>query len=283
MKRKRSGMVWELLAPFLIYYVIHYAALYVLVSLYSKVISDSGSRMSEYLQMHAQVTTVFVRGMPMIIGVLPLIPMLRKELAFHKEITPGAICAEEDGEKANKTGIKAIEILLTVILAVSSSVGFNILMTLTGFLQTSSVYQEVANRQYGVAFGVGMILYVLISPIVEEIVFRGLVFNRMRNYCPATAAILLSGILFGAYHGNMVQGVYGGCLGILIAYLYFRMKSFFIPCLFHAAANLTVYMLTQNEAIYAKIFVIPNYIIIIILSAAFAAGIAAVERLRTGF
>ena len=267
-----------MLLPFIIYYVVHDVSLSILILLYNKVMSDSRNGLNWYMQADTQMMTIFVSAIAMITGVLPLIPMLKKELAIHKDITYDRVCTEE---KSSKTNTKITHVFLTVILAVSASVGANILMTLTGFLQTSTAFQEVAGRQYQAAFGVGVVFYGLFSPIVEEIVFRGLVFNRLRDYYPTLAAVLLSGILFGAYHGNLVQGVYGGCMGILIAYLYLRIDSFVIPCLFHVTANLAVYMLMKKEEIYAKVFAVPNCVILlIILSAAFISGIYALERLR---
>lgn len=278
MGQKRRGNAWEVLLPFIIYYVVHDASLFILIFLCDKIMADSGNGSGGYMQANAQMMTIFISATAMIIGVLPLLPMLKRELAFHGDILYSKVYTKE---KSKKTGIKITHVFLTIILALSASVGANILMTLTGFLQVSTAFQEVAGRQYQAVFGVGVIFYGLFSPIIEEIVFRGLVFNRLRDYYPASVAVLLSGILFGAYHGNLVQGVYGGCMGILIAYLYLRMDSFMIPCLFHAVANLAVYTLMKNEELYAKIFAAPNSVILlVILSAAFAAGVYALERLR---
>lgn len=174
-------------------------------------------------------------------------------------------------------------ILITILLAGSSSIGLNVLLSLTGLVQNSSSYQDVAQSQYGVAFGVGVVLYAVISPVAEEIVFRGIIYNRMRRYLgewqdgsvkqqmaesgkrsqngrfdiAVTISVIASGVLFGVYHGNLVQGVYGGCMGILMAYLYERTHAFYIPCLFHATANCVVYVLAQNPALHERIFTFP--------------------------
>lgn len=232
---------WEILKPFLFYYVLHNAVFILLLSLCRAAAEGLGRESLTYLSEHADTVTGIVSGVSMIISVLPLLPMLRLELAEHR--------ASADGHGQGG---------LTVLLAVSSSLGLNVLLSLTGLVGTSAAYQEVADRQYGVAFGLGMLLYGLISPITEEIVFRGLVFNRMRRHMPRVAAVIASGVLFGAYHGNLVQGLYGGCMGILMAYLYERTHSFFTPCLFHAAANLAVYATAQNGAVQGRLFTIPG-------------------------
>lgn len=237
MEQKNRGdsfyRIWEVLKPLIIYYVTYYAAFLLIIFLCNAVMEYFGGGLQAYVAEHGGTLTELVSGVSMFIGVIPLMPLLRQELSVRRDNT-----------------IKSSTILLTVILAMSSSIALNILLSLTGLVQTSKSYQEVAGHQYSVVFGVGVILFGLISPIAEEIVFRGLVFNRMRRYYSMTAAIIVSGVLFGVYHGNLVQGLYGGCMGILLSYTYERTKSFFMPCLFHAAANLTVYTLTYAQAVY---------------------------------
>ena len=46
-------------------------------------------------------------------------------------------------------------------------------------------------------------------------------------------------------------------MGSLMAYLYARMGRFWVPCLFHMAANLTVYLTAQAPGIHEKVFTMP--------------------------
>lgn len=265
---------WEVFGPFITYYFTYNAAFLLIAYLLNAAMGYFGTELREYVIEHETTLTNVVGGLSMLIGVLPLIPMLRRELVVCKENADDkAPVATEDGAVRQK----AVNIALAVILAASSSIGLNILLSLTGFVQTSAVYQDVARQQYGVIFGIGAVLFGLISPITEEIVFRGLLFNRMRRYYPVTAAIILSGVLFGVYHGNLVQGVYGTCMGILLAYTYERMRSFLIPCLFHAVANLMVYTLAQNAGLHAKLFNAAGCVILLTIS---AICIFVIEKLR---
>ena len=274
--------IWEILKPFIIYYFLYCATFILFLSLCQVIAQGLGHEYQAYLAEHEGTVTELVSGLSMIISVLPLIPMLRRELTEHKRSLPGMIY-ENSTMTGNKVGIdieqrvktaykdayaegveeggrkkrsRVLLVCLTVILAAASSLGLNVLLGLTGLVESSAGYQDVAKQQYSVVFGAGMILFGLISPITEEIVFRGLIFNRMRRYFPHAAAVIVSGVLFGVYHGNLVQGVYGGCMGILMAYLYERMHSFFIPCLFHATANLMVYSIAQSVPLHGMIFTV---------------------------
>lgn len=266
LKNNRAlSQIWDVFQPFLLYYVVYSAVFLVLIFLCRE--AGQGGIFGEWIFDNADTVTELVSGVAMLTGILPLLPMLRKELAEHKR------SVKTRDEKGEGGAVQAV--VLTTALAVSSSLCLNVLLALTGMVDSSASYQDVARQQYGVVFGVGAVLFGLISPVTEEIVFRGLVFNRLRRYYPHMAAVVVSGVLFGIYHGNAVQGVYGGCMGILMAYLYERMHSFFIPCLFHGAANLTVYAAAQSAAVHRLIFTVPGCVIFLAVS---AAGIFLVER-----
>lgn len=280
MKESKSGLlykVWNILMPLMIYYSVYMISFFLLSYLYQTIVGKSGAGIAAFLQKQKITLTGVVNGISMLFGALVLVPMLRAELQEHRgRITS---CGQQDDFR-QKTGML---FLITILLAVSSSIGLNVLLSLTGLVQNSSSYQDVAQSQYGVAFGVGVVLYAVVSPVAEEIVFRGIIYNRMRRYLSewqdgsvkqqmaesgkrsqngrfdtaVTISVIASGVLFGVYHGNLVQGVYGGCMGILMAYLYERTHVFYIPCLFHATANCVVYVLAQNAALHERIFTFP--------------------------
>lgn len=270
--------VLEMLGPFLLYYVVCNIAFLIIFVLYGAVTEHFGAGAQEYLTENIATVTQIVNAISMIIAVLPIVPMLRRELEIRAESgiqhTPKKTHETQQGGRIRYMAMSG---LLVMLLAASASVGLNVLLSLTGLMQSSEAYQEVARQQYSVAFVAGALLFGLVSPVTEEIVFRGVIYNRMRRYCPTAAAIGLSGLLFGAYHGNLVQGLYGGCIGILLAYTYERLHSFFIPCLFHATANLVVYTLAQNEELHASAFGVQGCVILLTIS---GICIFAVEKLQ---
>lgn len=131
--------------------------------------------------------------------------------------------------------------LFIVAGTVAVAYGLNYLFSATGFIESSESYQNVAKNQYDVAVWAGLILYGVVSPFVEEVIFRGFLYGRMRVYMPKVWAVLISALLFGVYHGNMVQGVYGFVMGILFTVAYDRYKNFYLAVIMHAIANLVGY------------------------------------------
>ncbi len=79
---------------------------------------------------------------------------------------------------------------------------------------------------------------ILIAPISEELIFRGVTYGYAKRSLPAAGAICLQAVLFGVFHLNMIQGIYAAFLGLFIGYLCEAGGSLAIPILFHAFFNL---------------------------------------------
>lgn len=278
--------IWSVIMPLVVYYAVFVTAFFLLsycLQMLTGITTDgTASRAGHLFEENRENLTGIVNGLSMLIGAAVLLPMLREEIE-GRQTGPGqnpkrtkktVVSGRE--EKAGRYGV--IMVLLTVALAAVSSIGLNILLSLTGLVKNSAGYQEVARTQYGVAFGVGLLLYIVVSPLAEEVVFRGVIYNRLRRYfwgagydaqdrqgekSRQAAAILLSSLLFGIYHGNPVQGVYGCCMGILMAYMYERTQAFGIPVLFHATANCVVYLTAHNMVLQEKIFTVPCCVVLL--------------------
>lgn len=78
---------------------------------------------------------------------------------------------------------------------------------------------------------------VILAPIVEEVVFRGLVYTRLRRVMPIWVAMLVVSLLFGVLHGNLIWFIYTFLLGLLIAAMFERTGSLLSPILIHFGFN----------------------------------------------
>ena len=61
------------------------------------------------------------------------------------------------------------------------------------------------------------LVVVIIGPIVEELMFRKLMIDRLGRYGDAVA-ITVSSIAFGLFHGNFYQFFYAAMLGFVLGY-----------------------------------------------------------------
>ena len=82
------------------------------------------------------------------------------------------------------------------------------------------------------------------APIVEEMVFRKLLIDRVVKY-GEWVAILTSGIMFGLFHGNFSQFFFATLLGGFFAYIYVRTGKIWYTMFLHATVNLTTSVITM--------------------------------------
>lgn len=87
--------------------------------------------------------------------------------------------------------------------------------------------------------GLLLALYsILIAPISEELIFRGVTMKYAEKVLPFFAANILQAFLFGAFHGNVIQGTYAFVVGLFCGYVCHRGGSIYLSILFHMLFNL---------------------------------------------
>lgn len=160
----------------------------------------------------------------------------------------------EDMKLTHLKGESRQNYLLLGFATVGAVLGLNLLLDLTGIISKSGAYQAVQQDQYAGSLFVVLICYGVITPIAEELLFRGIIYGYMRRFMKIKIALLLSSALFGFYHMNSVQGVYGFLMGCLMAYAYEYFGSFKIPILIHIASNVLGSILSYT-AISTTVFV----------------------------
>jgi membrane protease YdiL (CAAX protease family) len=85
----------------------------------------------------------------------------------------------------------------------------------------------------------------VLAPLLEEMLFRGIVLRGFLQRYPRGQAIFMSALFFGAAHMNIYQFVVGFVMGTVLAWLYERTRSL-IPCIaLHAAYNTTTLLLAD--------------------------------------
>lgn len=80
-------------------------------------------------------------------------------------------------------------------------------------------------------------LVVIISPIIEELIFRFCILGIFNKFSPFWLANVIQAGCFGIYHMNIVQGIYAFLLGLFIGYIKKRYKNIMYCILFHMSLN----------------------------------------------
>lgn len=124
--------------------------------------------------------------------------------------------------------------LAGIALAVVICYGITFIPWPEQFLQSYEELYAVSNDD-GI---LSLLASVIIAPILEELVFRGLMFTRFCRGMPAPAALILASTIFGALHGTLLWAAYGFIGGIAMTLVFMKYRSLYAPMLMHAVFNL---------------------------------------------
>lgn len=114
---------------------------------------------------------------------------------------------------------------------------FGILFTtVVGMIKQSPVPNVMQEVVFGIHPAVSFLLMVLFAPVVEEILFRKLLVDRTVKYGEGVA-VLVSGLMFGLFHGNLNQFVYAFFIGSFFAFLYVKTGEIRYTILMHMLIN----------------------------------------------
>lgn len=144
--------------------------------------------------------------------------------------------------RAQTKKITPAGILWTLVLAYAVQHAVSIIIGFLAFMlpETVAAYEEMVESAGLTDYSLTWVFAVVIlPPLVEETVFRGLILHYLKKGgARFWAANLIQAVLFGIYHGNLIQGIYAFCIGVLLGYLAERYSSLIIPVLVHALFNL---------------------------------------------
>lgn len=89
-----------------------------------------------------------------------------------------------------------------------------------------------------------MIIPAIIAPILEELIFRKIIFGSLYKRMNFFFAGLLSALIFGFIHGEPQHILIYASMGFVFAFLYVKTKRILVPIIVHAGMN-TLVVLAQ--------------------------------------
>ena len=85
----------------------------------------------------------------------------------------------------------------------------------------------------------------IVAPIAEEMIFRWLVYLRLRDHFSVLVSAVISAAFFGIYHGNVLQAVYAFILGALFAWFLEMGGNKWTSVLMHIGANTWILIFSE--------------------------------------
>ena len=107
------------------------------------------------------------------------------------------------------------------------------------------------------------------GPILEELVFRGIVYNKLKEFNKPMSDIILTSIIFGLFHTDIVNAIYAFGVSFILIYLYERYKTLKAPIVMHIALNITIILMlnliTLNFIAFNVYLLVVSIIVLLIL------------------
>ncbi|MBE7073892.1 MAG: CPBP family intramembrane metalloprotease [Clostridiales bacterium] len=120
-----------------------------------------------------------------------------------------------------------------------------------------------------------VIAMALVPAVLEELIFRGVIFNGLREKFSSPWAILISAGLFALAHQNLQQIIYPLILGSVLAVVVLRTGSLFASMVVHFVNNFVVVTMSFVENLTGFSLTLPNtwWFYLVALGAAIVAGV----------
>lgn len=133
--------------------------------------------------------------------------------------------------------------------------GAALAVTITIILSLLPIPQQVWEEYAGASSSLGqtgfwaVLSSVLISPVAEEVVFRGLVYTRLRRAMPPWVAAVLASLVFASLHGQILWAGYAFVMGLALTLVLERTGSIAGSIAVHIAFNAVGgYLLAEARA-----------------------------------
>lgn len=114
-------------------------------------------------------------------------------------------------------------------------IGNIIFMQFYNIEKSSKVLTEVIKS--GNTF-LSLFIVIIIAPIVEEFLFRGMIFTKLKNHLNTKIAIFIQALLFSLIHFNMAQMVPTFLLGLFLGFCYLKFENLLSVIVIHLSFNI---------------------------------------------
>lgn len=221
-RQNRLSQVWRVVYPCGLHFLISQIVANVGLAV---ILKGMGGTMDDF-----NSHTIFLTGITAFLTMIPCLYFYKRDV--RARVTGGLI------PKAGGRRLKAGEGLWLLLIGASLATFANMLVAALQNILPVREYQETMNQiTSGKSIWMLVFWMGIVAPIAEEMVFRWLIYFRLRDYMRMGMAMAVSGILFGIYHMNLTQAVYASILGMMFAYFLEITGNLWASVLLHIGAN----------------------------------------------
>lgn len=137
-------------------------------------------------------------------------------------------------------------VLATVIFGVGFTFGMSWTVEIIPFPE--NLVESFTSSHNSLSAGnpiIDFISVAIFAPLVEEVFFRGLIYTRLKQGMPKVVAAVISALVFGVMHGEVIWMLYAFVVGLMLVWVFERTNSL-LACIMVHAANNGLAQLTEN-------------------------------------
>lgn len=168
-----------------------------------------------------------------------------------------------DYKKYKKQINTKINYFYLIILGVILSLMYNVFAYYLNFALKTSLFDNNSN------VAVTLLSTGILGPIIEELIFRGIIYNELKSKYSNMKSILITTIFFAIIHINIIQILYALIIGFILIFVYEKYNNIKAPIILHMASNITTTLflplLIKNNLIINYGIFIFSLILLIIL------------------
>ncbi len=167
----------------------------------------------------------------------------------------GSSIAGETTLNLEQPDYKKLALLFGIGLGIS--LFLSALFTLLPDTWTVSYQQESAAAFSGTDLWLAVFSALILAPVLEEIIFRGYMLNRLLEGFEEKRALILSGVLFGLCHTSPLWVVYASLMGVFLSWIAVREDNILYSAGLHMGFNflsVPTLFLMRNPLRYQQIF-----------------------------
>ncbi len=129
------------------------------------------------------------------------------------------------------------QVLVVIVITSCISIALNNVISMSPLVSMSDEYENASNAFYGSTIWLELLGSALITPFLEELLHRGVLYDRLRRMLGLWPAVFVSALIFAGLHFNIVQFVYAFLLGIVFALFVEQTGQLYQAILAHIVAN----------------------------------------------
>lgn len=217
------SQLWRILYPWLLYDAIRYIVNMIILN----VMLMNGMNAAEVVNRYPQINLVLT-----LVSALVTLPVV---LWLYQKDEKTRNIRKSSEQTINRR--KAADWAAIVITSITACIGLNQLVRILAPVLLTENYKKAAQALYADNGILQIAVVVIVVPVLEELIFRGLIFRRLREWKGFFCSAVVNAVVFGVYHGNLYQGVYAFLVAVIFCIVYETYNSIQMVMLMHCCMN----------------------------------------------